>query len=352
MDYSTTFFTNHPDSICVYTRVSSRKQSTDTKYGLLCQKELCNKYIKENNYTNLDVSYWEDVGSSYKTNSTLRAMSEMIRKLKPNSLILISEASRLGRSYKMVQSILKLISKKKSFIVSICENLIFGKTKIKDKQFISKVIDSEKESDVLSMRIKNTQSYIKINGGYVGKPPFGYKVTKNARNIPVLKENEKDFELIDNIVNLTSIYCSYKEIANVMNDKNLHYRNKLWTGKKIREILNKFYPEHMLLTIGTNHNSTYNSKIIIREGDANNKLDLDMGLDPDYNSTNNQKSNLKSRIKNTPYASLRITITNNNRVVEYGNTSDTHNSSNLSDISNPSSIKLRSGRIISKFKFL
>ena len=102
MEYSVKLVDNPVDYVCVYTRVSTRKQSTEDKYGLSSQKELCKGYINKF-YPSVNESYWEDIGSSYKNKLTLREMGNMIRKLKPNSLIVISEVTRLGRNYKMVE---------------------------------------------------------------------------------------------------------------------------------------------------------------------------------------------------------------------------------------------------------
>jgi DNA invertase Pin-like site-specific DNA recombinase len=308
------------DYIHVYTRVSTGKQSTDKKLGLSSQKDVCDKYINKYyaNFGLTEIRYHSDIGSSYKNDRILSDMKTMIYKLKSNSLILISEVSRLGRSYKMVESLLKIIKKKKSFIVSVSQNLIFGKTKILDKTFIQKVIESEKESDILSMRTKNIQAYIKNKGGYIGKPPFGYTIKKDFRNIPVLKEKIEDFELIDAIVDLSNECCSYEEIKDKMNNKNLLHKNKLWTCKKIQNILNKFYPEHMLLNINSK-----NEKVILVDDSEKISVRLE-----------NKESTLSERVKNTKFGNLKITIYNNVRNVSF---------------TPSSSIKLRSGRVINKF---
>lgn len=309
---------NSINNICIYTRVSTRQQSNDTKYGLSSQKQLCNDYLNNFYPNNKNISYWEDVGSSYKKQNILSEMSRMMTKLKPNSLIVVSEVSRLGRSVNMVSHLLKIVKRQQSFIVSASENLIYGKSLTYDKQFMKNIIDSEKESDVLSMRIKNIQSYIKKNGGYIGKAPFGYTVSKNSKNIPVLKENPQDFQLIDHIVNLSNDCCTYDEIKDKMNIINMLHNNKLWTSKKIKEILNKFYPEHMLLNI---NDKTVSNIIIVNENEN------------DDNRHFNQSS-LYTRRKNTKFEQLQITISNNQRVISY----------------TPSnSIKLRSGRIINNF---
>lgn len=358
MEYSTKLVSDPVDYICVYTRVSTRKQSTDKKHGLSYQKDLCKSYIDKFYSSVINESYWEDVGSSYKSKLILKEMGEMIRKLKPNTLIVVSEVSRFGRNYKMVENVLRTIEKKKSYVVSISENLVYGISKIKNKFFIHKVIDSEKESDVLSMRVKNTHSYIKRNGGYVGKAPFGYKIAKNARNIPILKENPEDFRIIDSIVNLSNDCYSYDEIANIMNAKNLFYKNKLWNNAKIKDILKKFYPEHMLLNVSQNIESKIN---VIN--DIEYMMDDDMGYitDDDVSMDNKDlttENNNKQQIVNTPFEKLIVTINNSKnkkRIVSFETNNPkkikTSNNSDVltSDSNNNDYIKLRSGRIVAKF---
>jgi len=254
--------------ISIYTRVSTKKQSFDNKQGLYNQNDICVNY-KNTFYPKIkNFTQWKDIGSSYKNGLILSDMYKMISQLKSNTLIIVSKVSRLGRNYKMVEQILKKIIMKKSFVISIAENLVYGISKKKNIQFLKKVFDSEKESDALSTRIKNIYANIKLNGGYYGKPPFGYKIYKNTKNIPMLKENIKHFEFIEYIVNLADKHFNYKEIANIMNRKNKLYQNKLWNSSKIKNILNKFYPEHNLL------NNTNLTKLTSDSDIINNSTDI------------------------------------------------------------------------------
>lgn len=334
------------DYICVYTRVSTKKQSLDIKHGLSYQKDLCKSYIGKHYSSVLNESYWEDIGSSYKNKLILREMGEMLRKLKVNSLILISEVSRLGRNYKMVEGLLRKIEKKDSYVVSVSENLVYGLSKKKNKEFLKKSIDSEKESDILSMRVKNTQSYIRKNGGYVGRAPFGYKIVKNCKNIPVLKENPEDFVIIDLIVNLSNDNYNYEEISNIMNTKNLFYKNKIWNKEKIKEILNKFYPEHMYLNIGENLKSNIN---IIDNSDYME----DSENEQDVNFMYNDELFLDMKDINEAKENLIVTIKNNKRKILY----DNHNTKKMKiddnlypmeKIEDNNYLRLRSGKIIVK----
>lgn len=305
--------------ICVYTRVSTGKQASDKKFGLSSQKDLCEKYITQFYPNNQNILNFYDIGSSYKSHKILDGMKDLINKLKSKSLIVISETSRLGRSKKMIEQILKIVRKKKSFIVSISENLVFGKTKLNDKIFIQKVIESEKESDTLSLRIKNTHAYIKKNGGYIGKAPFGYTIKKDHRNIPILKEKLQDFELIDKIIDLSNDCLTYSEIKDFLNNQNILHNNKMWTTHKIKEILNKFYPEHMLIDVQKKQEKV----IIIENEEENTQL-----IKP--------KNTLHNRVKDSIYGQLKITISNEIRNVYYSPVPS-------------SSIRLRSGKEINKF---
>jgi DNA invertase Pin-like site-specific DNA recombinase len=230
--------------IYIYSRVSSKSQSKDLKLGLQTQKAICEEYFR-NNYPNTEVGYWADVGSSYKNNKILKECGSFIQKLKPNSLIVVSEVSRLGRSFSMVKTLLDKVKKTSSFIVSVSENLIYGSTKISDSKFIKRVMDAQKESDVLSQRIKNTQKYIRNAGGYIGKPPFGYKIVKNFLGIPVLQKNPLHFKFIDLMVDYIDQSYTYKQIANILNEQNLLLNDKKWNHLTIKKILLKFYPEHI-----------------------------------------------------------------------------------------------------------
>jgi DNA invertase Pin-like site-specific DNA recombinase len=333
-EHSTKLVSEPVDYICVYTRVSTRKQSIDQKHGLCYQKDLCKSYIDKFYSLMRDESYWEDIGSSYKSERILTEMGEMMRKLKPNTLILVSEVSRLGRNYKMVEGLLRTIEKNKSYVVSVSENLVYGMNKIKNKEFIHKVIDSEKESDVLSMRVKSTHSYIRKNGGHVGKAPFGYKITKNVKNIPILKENPEDFRIIDLVVNLSDDCYSYDEIASIMNTQNLFYKNKVWTSSKIKEILKKFYPEHMSIETSRQFETKIN---VVETGEYVTNNDVKNLL------TNTKLKELNKKEKNPIIKRQpKMFMTNDS------NGSNSSNDSNYSASSNDEHIKLRSGRIVVK----
>ena len=276
-------------SIYVYTRVSSIKQSTDIKCGLKCQKEVCTKYIdnvvKKGN-SNITITYWTDVGSSYKNKNRLNELIRMIDKLETNSLIIVSEISRLGRDKQTVKKYLNLIKMRSSYIYSVTENMYFNKNRLLNIDFLNKVQDAEKESDVLSLRIKTANDYIKNHGGYVGRPGFGYKIVKKSNYghvVPMLTENDEEINVVNKII------CSFKQTKSVfktvtkINDEGLLNKNKNWNYSSLKRILNNFYPEH-------NINNFSNNAEYVNDADDEGEGD---GEEREHTYIYNKKNNYK-----------------------------------------------------------
>jgi len=69
--------------------------------------------------------------------------------------------------------------------------------------FIKKIADSRLYSECLSINSKNKINGIRKKGGYIGRPPFGFLLSRN-NCIPILVENmheKKIIKLINNFKN-------------------------------------------------------------------------------------------------------------------------------------------------------
>lgn len=95
--------------IYIYTRVSTKSQVgeiNEYNIGIQTQKEICMEYyhrnitehIINNENSILEPNFIEEVGSSFNDEERLIKLKELIDSLPNNSLILISEISRLGRN--------------------------------------------------------------------------------------------------------------------------------------------------------------------------------------------------------------------------------------------------------------
>ena len=229
-----------PDKIFVYFRVSTQLQSTLTG-GLTEQNKLCQKYISTY-FNKHDVEYHSDIASSYNNKNKLVNLEKINNKIVPNSLILIRDISRLGRNSFQVFCFLRKIKKTNSHIISISDYLCYNYSKLMDKDFLHKVIDSEKSSDLKSIKIKNKLSFIKNNGGYLGKAPYGTQTIK-FNDIPRLYKNEKEIEIIQLIRTKFTKLQNISKVCDYLKNKNILKRNSTdWTNYEIKKILKKHFP--------------------------------------------------------------------------------------------------------------
>jgi DNA invertase Pin-like site-specific DNA recombinase len=231
----------NPSEIFIYSRVSSSKQNLDA-HGLDYQDMVCENYAKEILNTKLqDINYYCDVGSGYNSIKKLSDLNLMIKNLIPRSVILVSEISRLGRNVQQVLPMLKKIAEKNCWIISVSEGLCFNNSKLMDKQIYQKVIDAERESDLISIRTSNTNKLIKSNGGHIGSIPYGKERVK-INGIGVLVDNKKETDNIGLIKNLYNKYKNYKQVVQELNEKQIAKRNSKWTISSVKSIITKGNP--------------------------------------------------------------------------------------------------------------
>lgn len=234
-------FDINPATIYVYTRVSTRAQVHKTN-GLQEQHLMCSQYIN-NHFKNYHVEYYEDVGSSYQDKNKLCGLNKILRKLGPNSLIVVRDVSRLGRNTFQVFSLLRKIKKTNSHIVSVSDNLCWNYSRLMDRQFSHHVIDAENDSDIKSNKNIEKNKLIVENGGYIGSAPYGTKIIK-INKIPCIYKNLQEI----NVINF--IHSKYKKLRNIenvtilLNKKNITNRkNSIWTKASVSNIIKKHYPD-------------------------------------------------------------------------------------------------------------
>lgn len=145
-----------------YVRVSTTTQTVDN------QKFEISQYCS-NHSIHGSIRFVEEIKSgkiSYKD----RVLGKILRKMKPNDVLICAELSRLGRSMLDVMEILNNILKKKIKLISIKENMIF------DETISSKVISfafslaAEIERNLISQRTKEALELRKAQGIKLGRP--------------------------------------------------------------------------------------------------------------------------------------------------------------------------------------
>ena len=231
-------FNINPSSFYIYSRVSSPKQYYDAN-GLDYQDLVCENYIKDIYKVNLlDVNYYCDVGSGYTNMNRLKNFNSLVKNINNNSVIIISEISRIGRNIHIVLSLLKKLIKKNCWIISVSEGLCFNKSKLMDKQFYQKVIDAEKESDLISIRTTNANKVIRINNGYIGGVPYGKKKVK-VNGVPVLVDNPEEYKIINIIAKLYKENKNINEIVDFLDNNNIKKKKSAWTKYSVKNIIKK-----------------------------------------------------------------------------------------------------------------
>jgi hypothetical protein len=128
----------------------------------------------------------------------------------------------------------------------VSEGLCFNISKLMDKQIYQKVIDAERESDLISIRTSNTNKLIKSNGGHVGSIPYGKERVK-INGIGVLVENKKEIDTIGIINNLYKKHKNYKQVVQELNEKQITKRKSHWTISSVKSIITKANPSVNLI---------------------------------------------------------------------------------------------------------
>jgi len=230
--------------IIIYTRVSTKKQSDDEKHGLLSQGNICHEYARTF-YSHINqIKNVCDIASSFNNKNALINLDDEIDEMDYNTLILVSEASRIGRNASQAFQVLDKIRDKKSYIISVSEQICFGKTRNLDTRFKEKLVSAEESSVIAGDRQRNVIKYIRDNGGHWGKAPFGYKIEKNENNIPVLKENEEHQKVISHIEKLVECEMTVGEITRYCDERKL--LNKKWSNNSVKKIVSNLGKKNVL----------------------------------------------------------------------------------------------------------
>jgi hypothetical protein len=121
-------------------------------------------------------------------------------------------------------------------LISVSEGLCFNFDKLMDKQFYQKVIDAEKESDLISIRTSNSNKFIKSIGGHVGNIPYGKKRVK-INSVPILINCDEEIEILNKINDLDKENKDVNTIVEYLNKNNIKKRKYSWTYNSVKNII-------------------------------------------------------------------------------------------------------------------
>lgn len=240
------------DNIYTYTRVSTPGQA-DT--GLPRQKEDITTWLHDNKLSQRD--HYEDIGSSYNNDNALKSLNRLSRRVRRDDLVIISSISRLGRNTLQVIKVLEKFKRVGARIYAINENLYWNSNKYDNTKFQNIVIRSREKSDTLSLKSKEVHNYISSNGGYCGKPPYGFNIGRDDNNIPILVPNNIEIKTINFVKDqYENKKKSFHEIAFMFNDKHDNKRGYIWNTANV-----KYVYQNNLVDMESSMNSFYQPKL-------------------------------------------------------------------------------------------
>jgi len=149
-----------------YVRVSTQDQSVDS------QKNSISRYCIEQKFM---VDEWIELEMSSRKSTALRRIDELLNKLSPNDMVIVSELSRLGRSIKeTLNTIEVIVNQKQSRLVLIKQNLDLNpndQNNVTNKILITIFsMLAELERDFISERTKEGLRARAAKGIKLGKP--------------------------------------------------------------------------------------------------------------------------------------------------------------------------------------
>lgn len=174
-----------------YLRVSTKKQDVEN------QKNEINKFARERG---LEISKWHKETISGKCNKNSRKLGAIIRNMKKDESLIVSELSRLSRTAFEAIEILNICLKKKVNLHCVKENysctndlssIILG--------FISSLF-SQMERNLIGQRTKEALARKKQEGVILGRPVGSSKIWKT-----LISKSTKIKELLDKKVTKTKI---------------------------------------------------------------------------------------------------------------------------------------------------
>jgi len=239
---------NNSTTVYTYCRVSTQKQA---ETGLPKQDEDCCDGLQR-----LKINRCEkfvDIGSSYRNGNTLKNLNRLIRKLRKNDLIIVPRISRLGRNVLQVISALEKVRRSGALIYAVYENLFWNKSKYENTKFQNIVIKAREKSDTLSIKAHEVYNHITSNGGYYGKPAYGFTIDRNEDNIPILIPNNDEIKIINFIKDqYENKKVDFYHIATMLNDKNTDKRGYVWNTQNVKRVY-----QYNVIDMDSSMNSVY-----------------------------------------------------------------------------------------------
>jgi DNA invertase Pin-like site-specific DNA recombinase len=186
----------------IYVRVSTEAQSTQA--SLILQKEVCEAFAKARNLKILKKV--SEVGSSYK--GTQPILHNLVDSLSNNTILLVYAIDRFSRNVESGLDLIGQIERKNCKLVSVR-----GESNI-----LEALRSAQKESEILSCRIKDRIQFAIQAGSHIGQAPFGYKISKEIDNLRQIIVRKVSLDPVEqNIITLITMMKNDEDPLSIIN---------------------------------------------------------------------------------------------------------------------------------------
>lgn len=209
-----------------YCRVSTKNQTGEDKYGIRSQKKDIMEFCEKNGY---DIIEWfiDEAVSGAKDDTDRPELRKILNgefKEPPIYAVVVAKSDRLARDIEKYYGFKYLLKRNKIEVISISED--FGSAGLYAPIYEAvTAVFAQMERQFINARMSGGRAIKAAKGGYAGgRPPFGYMVDKNEKNLVI---NEKEAKVVKRIFELKYGYgmTSPFRIAESLNEDGYRCRS-------------------------------------------------------------------------------------------------------------------------------